>query len=232
MKIIILAGWILGLLFIAGCSNEITCNAPYILVGESCCLDSNSNSICDSDEIITETTKSEENIIPWNSENMMVDGGTTDEFTICSGGFMVYSNIENLENKNSNNIQLSLFKQYYGEPEGYGIEKDNYGGVVLFVYTLNDLDYFEGIEYEGVTCKEEEYYDDELNEINTFHFRYDYVLPKDKYGLYLELEYEKDKMPKEAKYIITCKGNESGKEAIKTFRFNIDYVDSITIHRC
>lgn len=29
---------------------EVTCNAPYIKVGTTCCLDQNSNSICDSDE--------------------------------------------------------------------------------------------------------------------------------------------------------------------------------------
>jgi hypothetical protein len=31
-------------------SNEVTCNSPYIKVGTSCCLDQNSNGICDNDE--------------------------------------------------------------------------------------------------------------------------------------------------------------------------------------
>ncbi|MBI2106716.1 hypothetical protein HYT57_01915 [Candidatus Woesearchaeota archaeon] len=33
-------------------SNEFTCNSPYIKVGASCCLDQNSNNICDNDERI------------------------------------------------------------------------------------------------------------------------------------------------------------------------------------
>ncbi|MBI4360260.1 exo-alpha-sialidase [Candidatus Micrarchaeota archaeon] len=40
--------------FLAGCLQTQTpafvCNAPYILVGTSCCLDQNGNEICDSDE--------------------------------------------------------------------------------------------------------------------------------------------------------------------------------------
>lgn len=39
--------------FISGCEksmNVIVCNKPYILVGGSCCLDSNNNNICDKDE--------------------------------------------------------------------------------------------------------------------------------------------------------------------------------------
>jgi len=35
----------------SGCASTPTCNPPYILVGTSCCLDQNDNSICDKDEI-------------------------------------------------------------------------------------------------------------------------------------------------------------------------------------
>ena len=42
------------LLILAGCAEQAlpqpVCNAPYILVGTSCCLDTDANSICDSDE--------------------------------------------------------------------------------------------------------------------------------------------------------------------------------------
>ena len=41
------------LFMIAGCSQEITCNKPYLLVGSECCLDKDDNSICDKDETIT-----------------------------------------------------------------------------------------------------------------------------------------------------------------------------------
>lgn len=39
----------MSVILILGCSNVI-CNKPYILVGESCCLDQNSNAVCDKDE--------------------------------------------------------------------------------------------------------------------------------------------------------------------------------------
>ncbi len=40
------------LLLLTSCSsgNKVTCNDPYILVGDSCCLDKDSNGVCDSDE--------------------------------------------------------------------------------------------------------------------------------------------------------------------------------------
>jgi hypothetical protein len=42
---------IFSTLVIVGCTEPaVTCNYPYIKVGTSCCLDSNSNNICDNDE--------------------------------------------------------------------------------------------------------------------------------------------------------------------------------------
>ena len=41
---------------LAGCTNSVVCNKPYIQVGSACCLDANDNSICDSDEPSTTTT--------------------------------------------------------------------------------------------------------------------------------------------------------------------------------
>jgi len=57
---------ILGVLALVGCTGsktdtvtedvvpeppqQVVCNSPYILVGTSCCLDQNDNSICDTDE--------------------------------------------------------------------------------------------------------------------------------------------------------------------------------------
>jgi hypothetical protein len=40
----------ISIIFLAGCTQIIVCNKPYILVGSSCCLDANYNSICDRDE--------------------------------------------------------------------------------------------------------------------------------------------------------------------------------------
>ena len=40
-----------GALVISGCNlSKPTCNEPYILVGNDCCLDQNNNKICDNDE--------------------------------------------------------------------------------------------------------------------------------------------------------------------------------------
>lgn len=39
-------------------TSKLVCNSPYILVGDSCCLDQNNNKICDSDEASVSTTPS------------------------------------------------------------------------------------------------------------------------------------------------------------------------------
>jgi len=44
----------------SGCS-KIVCNQPYIKVGNQCCLDQNSDSICDSDESLIDNKINEEN---------------------------------------------------------------------------------------------------------------------------------------------------------------------------
>ena len=38
------------LLTLSACGSKVVCNAPYILVGSSCCLDANNNKVCDADE--------------------------------------------------------------------------------------------------------------------------------------------------------------------------------------
>ena len=44
----------LFLVFIVACAQnqKVVCNKPYILVGNSCCLDKNNNNICDKDEAV------------------------------------------------------------------------------------------------------------------------------------------------------------------------------------
>ncbi|MBU4351617.1 MAG: hypothetical protein KJ939_00860 [Nanoarchaeota archaeon] len=51
---------ILGLILLSGCAvqQEIVCDKPYIQVGVNCCLDEDSNNVCDADEI---KDKEEEN---------------------------------------------------------------------------------------------------------------------------------------------------------------------------
>jgi len=49
--------------------NKVNCNSPYIQIGTSCCLDKNSNNICDNNEIPTqqEETKTECYITTWGN---------------------------------------------------------------------------------------------------------------------------------------------------------------------
>ena len=46
---------ILSLLMFAGCVCGPVCNAPYLRVGNGCCLDRNGNGVCDTDETTTTT---------------------------------------------------------------------------------------------------------------------------------------------------------------------------------
>ena len=51
---------VICVVLISGCiteekQEELTCNKPYIKVGNECCLDKDDNGICDKDEIPTET---------------------------------------------------------------------------------------------------------------------------------------------------------------------------------
>ena len=50
MKKIIIFLFLLNFIFISGCVENIECNKPYIHHGTECCLDQNSNNICDVDE--------------------------------------------------------------------------------------------------------------------------------------------------------------------------------------
>ncbi|MBT3835687.1 thioredoxin domain-containing protein [Candidatus Woesearchaeota archaeon] len=50
-KVLFVITLLAAVIFIAGCTGgEVVCNDPYIQVGAECCLDKNSNNICDSDE--------------------------------------------------------------------------------------------------------------------------------------------------------------------------------------
>jgi hypothetical protein len=64
MRRIILVLLLISVLVVVGCAKipETTCNVPYILVGNDCCLDSDSNKICDADET-QDTVEVEKNVI-------------------------------------------------------------------------------------------------------------------------------------------------------------------------
>ena len=53
IAIVVVVVIILAFIYISNSNksqNSVTCNSPYIKVGSSCCLDQNSNDICDDDE--------------------------------------------------------------------------------------------------------------------------------------------------------------------------------------
>lgn len=229
--IVIVAIVVLAIVFISNSNNnsqnEVTCNSPYIKVGTECCLDKNLNNICDNDEQIEKET----NI--WELNSFSVSGGTSEDFTGCSHNpprLKVYNNFNNLWSTSSKDIEMSLFHQYAGEPDGYGRQNEDYQTAVLVVYTNYNSDFYDS--YEGVTCEVEEYYDGNFNEVNTNKFEHNFGLSEDKYGFFIELFYSQNDKPSEAKYIISCKGDESKKEVKRTFRFNIDYVDEVIVSQC
>jgi len=226
---IVVAIVIIGIIFILisnkNSQDSLTCNYPYIKVGPSCCLDQNQNNLCDNDEQIQEAKKK-----VWELNDFSVYGGTGEEFAGCSQGIGVYNNFNNLGVTSSKNIDLSRFHQYLGEPAGYGETYENYQTAVLIAYTSYNLNFYD--EYEGVTCEIEEYYDGKFNEVNTVSFKHNFGLPEDKYGFIWQLFYSKNDKPSEAKYIISFKGDKSGREVKKTFRFNINYVDKVTVIKC
>jgi len=41
-------------------NNKVVCNPPYIQVGQSCCLDENTNNVCDSDETTQQNTNNQQ----------------------------------------------------------------------------------------------------------------------------------------------------------------------------
>jgi len=49
-KILILGSFLIFIIILVSCTNKPTCNKPYILVGNECCLDKDDNGICDKDE--------------------------------------------------------------------------------------------------------------------------------------------------------------------------------------
>lgn len=200
--------------------DNVVCYSPYIQVGEGCCLDTNSNSICDNEEVIEE----EKNL--WELDGFNMDGGIAEDFMICyeGGGGTVYNfNSKYLRNIVIKNIEMSL-KKYdmtdYTKSVIY--EHNNYENAVLIVYTDYDLNFYD--EYEGVTCEVEEHYDGDFNEVSTKKFGY---VSKGAYGFSITIWYEVEKKPSEAKYVISCKGDESGKEFKRTFKFNINYVEKL-----
>ena len=71
-------------ILLTGCLGQASCNPPYAQIGARCCLDSNSNSICDGDETppvnntpFIPANQTSQNNTPANSTNATVNPGNS-----------------------------------------------------------------------------------------------------------------------------------------------------------
>jgi hypothetical protein len=119
------------IVFASGCT-QVTCNKPYINVGDECCLDMNDNAICDKDEsqkvntdefFLTEANFDFVGITPYNDFdqrceiykmflNQTLPNGGSDENTRM--GFYVTYNIKDVPEE---------FQEFPGKPQ-FPILKD------------------------------------------------------------------------------------------------------------
>src|SRR3989338_5692020 len=81
---------ILLALLISSCSNKPTCNKPYILVGNECCLDKDGNSICDKDENVNNNQQKQEIVVKYqDKETCPFDCCINDDYKTkqCADGY-------------------------------------------------------------------------------------------------------------------------------------------------
>jgi len=119
-------------ILLSGCLEQASCDPPYVQVGAKCCLDSNSNSICDEDET-PPVNNTPQNNTPANSTNTTVNPGNNSSPVIesdfveffgegcihCQRMAPVVSQVENETGVNftkletwSNETNYELYKQY------------------------------------------------------------------------------------------------------------------------
>ena len=79
--IAVVAVIILAIVFISNSNknsqNEVTCNSPYIKVGNSCCLEKNYNNVCDNDETQTQNQQTQQQDTDTSSSNTNTQDSTS-----------------------------------------------------------------------------------------------------------------------------------------------------------
>lgn len=85
--LMLLAGLIV---FVSACSTTLECNKPYMLNGSQCCMDRNSNSVCDSDESVSSSSSSPSSSSP--SSGQSPSSSTTDLSANLSANFSINNN--------------------------------------------------------------------------------------------------------------------------------------------
>ena len=93
---------ILAIFIIGGCNKpaNLKCSKPYILVGNSCCLDQNSNNICDTDE------KPAQQSFDSNKVIINVPTKNIDVYYNANGGLAQVS--QNLIIRNDNDMEITV----------------------------------------------------------------------------------------------------------------------------
>jgi len=118
---------------ISGCSQQIICNKPYILVGTECCLDNNNDSICDEDEVMPTNNIKEEKS---NEQAIVEDTSEIQTPIVSSSDELIQSNelptrnftIEELQDFiNELENRINLFTPEDDENIPYVIEAKNKG---------------------------------------------------------------------------------------------------------
>jgi len=191
--IVILVLWII--IANSGSSNEVTCNSPYIKVGTSCCLDQNSNGVCDSDEqpaqIQYQNFKVGVSLI--DSETHIVDPAT--QFLL----FPVKNSILPLSDSRQTQVDKGI---------------QAYNTYNLYLYVYNDTSLISN--KEEINCNIEEYYGGVLqSKISGTIYKFS------QWGYIPGVYYEKNNTPDKVRYDLDCKGFESGKEYKDTYNFDL-----------
>lgn len=131
---------IFGLILVSGCTQkeEITCNPPYIKVGTECCLDVNSNNICDSDEKPTTT----ETITTTTSQRVGNLDVKKEFFVECkkSSKNQGWCSIQTDGNKNEVTINTSSL----------GAQENNFAEIATWIYNRGSSDII-NISYD-ISC--------------------------------------------------------------------------------
>jgi hypothetical protein len=115
--------------FLAGCTQEVVCDKPYIKVGTECCLDQNENNICDSDESNTKTNTPPEKSTESNlNQNTLTDTEILSyKITFKEGSSSKYSQYKVVGEIQNNKEAIDYPKIYF---TGY----DSSNGIVCTEY--------------------------------------------------------------------------------------------------
>ncbi|MBR9702786.1 hypothetical protein GOV10_02005 [Candidatus Woesearchaeota archaeon] len=95
---------LIATLFLVGCvqTSKVVCNSPYIMVGDSCCLDKDDNAICDRDE--REDVECEEIALDCSEcpPKIITETETIEIMNyVCSDGISVVDDLDDCDDKMS-----------------------------------------------------------------------------------------------------------------------------------